>query len=108
MKSISGESLDANMSNLKDFSERVKNQNILKVIRHNNFFTSFGAKKLNVFEIEAEEEDLEEQAKILISSEEDPDLRANLYEYWKVSSQKSTFNNHKFVQDLLIKNFSFL
>ena len=57
-------------------------------------------------ETEIPDNNYEEQAKILISSEENPEVQASLYNYWQFISKDPNFDKKKFVQDLLDKRYS--
>ena len=59
-------------------------------------------------ETEIPDNDYEEQAKILISSEENLEVQASLYNYWQFISKDPNFDKKKFVQDLLDKRYSFI
>ena len=66
-------------------------------------------KKLDVLEQESElEVDFEDQVKILISSEENPEFRSNLYDYWINAKKGKHFSNKDFLNDLLENNYTFL
>ena len=52
--------------------------------------------------------DFETQLNILIASEEDAELRENLREYCDASKNHPSFNEEKFVDDILSRNCSFL
>ena len=48
------------------------------------------------------------QLRILIASEENPELRENLTEYYTLSRDHPDFDEEKIVDDILSSNFSFL
>ena len=75
----------------------------------NDFLISLNSKRINILEDETTipEFDYEEQIKILISSETNPEIRAGLYEYWQKVSRENNFDRKLFVQDLIDKRFSF-
>ena len=48
-----------------------------------DFFTSLPSQRLDVFETEINSlMEVEEQIKILLSCEDDPEMRADFYQYW--------------------------
>ena len=64
--------------------------------------------KLDPFEGKTPEIDLSEQIKILISSEDDPNRRWILYESWQKERKKKTFNEAKFLEEILSDDCSYL
>ena len=65
----------------------------------NDFLISLNSKRINILEEETTipEFDYEEQIKILISSETNPEIRAGLYEYWQKVSREKNFDRKLFV-----------
>ena len=51
-------------------------------------------------ETEIPDNDYEEQAKILISSEENPEVQASLYNYWQFISKDPNFDKKKICSGL--------
>ena len=100
------------LSNLIDIAKNQRQENIINVIRHNNFTSGYtNSAKFEVLEIDAEDKlgiDYETQLKILIASEEDPEVRENLQEYCKVSKNHPDFDEQKIADDILNRNFSFI
>ena len=84
LKSFSGEKLDSRLLNLQEFGQETKKQNILKIMNCDDFFTSLPSQKLDVFKTEVKSAlETGEQIKILLSCEENPEIRATQYEHWK-------------------------
>ena len=83
LTSLSGELLDETLLNLKTFSRERRQENVLKVMQTNDFITSLNSRRINIIKDETTipENDYEEQAKIMISSETNPEVQASLYEY---------------------------
>ena len=107
--SLSGKKLNENLLRIKETSDKAKRENILKVIKYNDFKISFASNKYNIFEGKNDRGlKLEDQARILISSEENPEIRANLLEYWRSASLEKEFNLKQFVEDLITNQFSFV
>ena len=65
----------------------------------NDFLTSLNSRRISIIKDETTipENDYEEQAKILISSETNPEVQASLYEYWQIVSKDKNFNKKQFV-----------
>ena len=73
-----------------------------------NFFTSLPSQRLDVFETKINSVmEVEEQIKILLSCEDDPEMRADFYQYWMDSTNEPNYDENKFLEDLLKGNFSF-
>ena len=107
--SLSGKKLNESLLRIKETSDEAKRENILKVIKYNDFKISYSSKKYNIFEGEKNRGlKLEDQARILISSEENSEIRANLLEYWRSASLENDFNLKQFVEDLITNQFSFV
>ena len=102
--------MDEILLNLKEISRERRQENVLKVMQHNDFVVSLNSRRISILkdEMEIPENDYEEQAKILISSEENPEVQASLYRYWQHISKDTNFDKKKFVHDLLDKRYSFL
>ena len=61
-----------NVLKVKEISEKIKIDNILKIIKNNVFFVNLCSGKIDIFENDSPEIDNEEQVRILIASEKDP------------------------------------
>ena len=110
--SLEDKKMNKKLPNLIDIAKNQRQENIMNVIRHNNFTSGYtNSAKFEVLEIDAEDKlgiDYETQLKILIASEEDPEVRENLQEYCKVSKNHPDFDEQKIVDDILSRNFSFI
>ena len=74
----------------------------------NDFFTSLPSQKLDVFKTEVKSAlETGEQIKILLSCEENPEIRATQYEHWKEEQSYPTSDENQFLANLLKDNFSF-
>ena len=51
---------------------------------------------------------LEMQLGILLISEEDPEVRENLNQYWETSKSHPKYDNETIVHNILCKTFSFI
>ena len=73
-----------------------------------DFFTSLPSQRLDVFETEINSlMEVEEQIKILLSCEDDPEMRADFYQYWLDRTKEPNYDENQFLKDLLKDNFSF-
>ena len=108
LKSFSGEKLDSRLLNLQEFGQETKKQNILKIMNWDDFVTSLPSQKLDVFKTEVKSAlETGEQIKILLSCEENPEIRATQYEHWKEEQSCPTYDENQFLANLLKDNFSF-
>ena len=108
-RALNGKHLSESIIGIKEVADRIKQENISRIIQNNDFFVSLNKKKLDVLEQESElEVDFEDQVKILISSEENPEFRSNLYDYWINAKKGKHFSNKDFLNDLLENNYTFL
>lgn len=108
-KALDGSELCDDVLKIKEISDKVKKENILKIIKNNDFFVSLNSKKISVLDQEKNiDVDFEEQVRIMISTEENPEKRANLYNFWTKACKRKNFSHEKFLNDLLINNYSFL
>ena len=110
--SLEDKELNNELPNLVNIAKSQRQENILNVIRHNDFNSGYKSNSnFKVLKNEAEDKlgiDYETQLKILIACEEDAEWRENLKEYWKVSENHPDFDEEKIVDDILARNFSFL
>ena len=66
------------------------------------FFTKLPTQKFDLFSEESREDlDIEDQIQILISCEENSEMRAPLLEYWQSSKSNPEFDASDFVESLL-------
>ena len=73
-----------------------------------DFFTSLPSQRLDVFETEINSlMEVEEQIKILLSCEDDPEMRADFYQYWLDRTKEPNYDENQILKDLLKDNFSF-
>ena len=79
-------------------------------MQSNDFLSSLNTKRVKILKdtSKVEKIDYDEQAKILISSETDTDIRSSLYDYWQSVATEKSFDKKLFVQDLINKTYSFL
>ena len=110
--SLGGEELNSELPNLVNIAQKQRQENILNVIRSNDF--NAGYQTNSVFQVLKNETkdklgiDYATQLRILIASEENPELRENLTEYYTLSRDHPDFDEEKIVDDILSSNFSFL
>ena len=104
--------LNNELLNLVNIAKSQRQENILNVIRHNDFNSGYKSNSnFKVLKNKAEDKlgiDYETQLKIWIACEDDAELRENLKEYCKVSKNHPDFDEEKIVDDILARNFSFL
>ena len=82
LKSFRGEKLDKKLLELKEFGQDIRRQNILHMMNSDDFFTSLPSQRLDVLETKINSVmEVEEQIKILLSCEDDPEMRADSYQY---------------------------
>ena len=97
-KALDGSELCDDVLKIKEISDKVKKENILKIIKNNDFFVSLNSKKISVLDQEKNiEVDFEEQVRIMISTEENPEKRANLYNFWTKACKRKNFSHEKFL-----------
>ena len=112
MLSLDNKELNPQLANLVKIAQDQRQENVLKVIRHNDFSSGFTTGvKFKTLKEESEDRlgtDFETQLNILIASEENAELRENLTEYCRVSRLHPEFDEEKIVDDILSRNFSFL
>ena len=95
-----------------EIAKKQRQNNVLNVIRHKAF--NFGYDTKGIFKVlknEVEEKlaiNYEMQLRILIASEEDPEVRENLNQYWETSKSHPEYDDDKIVDDILCKKFSFI
>ena len=79
-------------------------------MQSNDFLSSLNTKRVKILKdtSKVEKIDYDEQAKILISSETNTDIRSSLYDYWQSVANEKNFDKKLFVQDLINKTYSFL
>ena len=110
--SLENHELNHQLPNIIDIANKQRQENIMKVIRHNNFNAGYSNDaKLQVLKDETEDKlaiNYETQLQILIASEENPELRENLKEYCSASKNHPDFDEEKIVEDILSRNFCFI
>ena len=81
---------------IKEVADRIKQENISRIIQNNDFFVSLNSKKISVLDQEKNiDVDFEEQVRIMISTEENPEKRANLYNFWTKACKRKNFSHNK-------------
>jgi hypothetical protein len=104
--------LNPNLPNLIEISNKQRQENILNVVRHNDFSAGYKTNAdFKVLKNEAKEKlgiNYENQLRILIASEENAEMRENLKEYYSMAQKHPNFDEEKIVDDILAHNFSFL
>ena len=104
--------LNPALPKLVEIAKKQRQDNVLNVIRHKAF--NFGYDTKGIFKVlknEVEEKlaiNYEMQLRILIASEEDPEVRENLNQYWETSKSHPEYDDEKIVDDILCKKFSFI
>ena len=110
--SLSNEELNPELLNLVEIAKMQKQEDILNVIRHNDFGRGYKTQSnISILKNEAKDKlgiDFESQLRILIASEEDAELRENLRDYCATSRNHPNYNEEKLVDDILARNFAFL
>ena len=110
--SLANEELDPKLPNLVEIAKLQKQEDVLNVIRFNDFSHGYKTKSnINILKNESKDKlgvDYESQLRILIASEENAELRENLRDYCIASRNHPDFNEEKLVEDILARNFSFL
>ena len=80
--------------------------NVLTVMRSNDFLASFKSQKLDIFDQPSNNPlDSDTKIKILIAAEESVDYRENLYEYWTKLKKQPNYNAEAFIDSLVDKSF---
>ena len=108
LSSLDGRKMKKDFLNLIEIAQEHKKNNILKVIKHNDFQITMKDSRFDPFEGKTPEIDLSEQIRILISSEEDPNKRWILYESWQKERKKKIFNEAVFLDEILSDDCSYL
>ena len=110
--SLDNKELHSNLPKIVKIAQAQRQENIMKVIRHNDFSAGFttGVKfgTLNEGNNDRLGTDYETQLNILIASEENAELRENLIEYIRHSRLDPHFDEEKIVDDILARDFSFI
>ena len=106
------EELNPDLPKLIKIARKQRQENVLKVIRYKDFNAGYDTS--GHFKVLKNEEDgklglnFETQLKILIASEEDLEIRESLRDYCEKSKLHPNFDEEKLVEDILVRNFSFL
>ena len=112
MFSMDNKELNPKIADIVKIAQDQRQENILKVMRHNDFSSGFtSGVKFKTLKDEGGdklETNFETQLNILIASEENADMRENLLEYCKSSRLHPEFDEEKIVDDILTRNFAFL
>ena len=110
--SMGNEELNPKLINIFKIANDQRQEDVLNVIRYNNFDAAHqNSSKLSVLKNEVKDKlemNFETQLKILITSEEDAEIRENLKEYYKHAKKNPNFDEEKIIEDILTRNFSFL
>ena len=79
-------------------------------MQSNDFVKSLNSRRIDIIKDQSTipENDYDEQAKIMISSETNPEVQASLYQYWQNVVKDKNFDKKQFVQDLINGRYSFL
>ena len=102
LRSMSGNEINEKALGIKEFGEQVRKENILTILNHNDFFTKLPTQKFEIFSGESRRElDIEDQIQILISSEDNSEIRADLLEYWHNSKSDPKLDIKDFYESLL-------
>ena len=113
LKSLgSNQLLNPKLLQLKTIANKQKTENILNVMRYNDFDAGFKSgiaiSVLKEGHIDRLGTNFEQQVKILIESEENLELREQLREYYDRASNDTSFSEEKLIEDILQGTFSFL
>ena len=110
--SLENNELNPKLPKIVELAQRQRQENILNVIRHNDFEHGYKNNgKIDILKEESKDKlgiDYETQLRILIACEENAELRENLNEYVRISRNHNEFDEEKLVEDILTKNYSFL
>ena len=110
--SMTNKELNPKIEDIVKIAKDQRQENILKVIRHNDFNSGFtNGVKFKTLKDDVGERlgtNFETQLNILVASEENAELRENLVEYCNSSRLHPDFDEEKLVDDILSRNFSFL
>ena len=113
LKSLgSNQLLNPKLLQLKTIANKQKTENILNVMRYNDFDAGFKSgiaiSVLKEGHIDRLGTNFEQQVKILIESEENLELREQLREYYDRASNDTSISEEKLIEDILQGTFSFL
>ena len=110
--SLEGKELNPQLANIINIAKSQRQEDVLNVIRYNDFSAGYNTNSyLKVLKNEAEDKlgiNFETQLDILITSEQNPELRENLREYCSEARKKSDFDEEKCVEDILCNRFSYI
>ena len=110
--SLEDEELNHNLPNIISIAQKQRQEDILNVIRHSDFDAGYETKSVfKVLKDDCEDKlgiDYAKQFRKLIASEENPELRENLREYYETSKEHPDFDEERIVNDILCHNYSVL
>ena len=112
MLSLENSELNPNLTRIVDIAKEQKQEDVINVIRHNDFNHGYtSTSKFTVLKEETEDKlgiNYETQLNILIASEDNPEVRENMREYCSTSRNHPEFDEEKLVEDILSGKFTFL
>ena len=103
---LTGDLLDKRIMTVVDEAQKIKRENVIKVMRSNTYFCGFSKEKLDVFTAPKSKVNMEEQIETLISAENDDAKQVTLFNYWQQSKKKKNFDAENFLEDLIAKNYA--
>ena len=107
VQALNGEKLDDELLNVINIAKEVKKNNVIQIIKKNDFFTKLDSMKIDVFQSVSFEADKDQQIKVLIGAIEEDEEREKMYYYFMEMKQKKSFNADSFLEDLLHSKYTF-
>lgn len=101
--SLEGKKLGKNFKNILTISKDMRTENILQLIKTNNFRTSFKTRKFDPFSKDdvTKTINIEDQIKILICDNKTSEQREKLYSSWMKEKKKPSYNSKIYLENLL-------
>ena len=106
--SLSENTVNKNLKNITSIAKEQRRENVMNIIKNNDFFCGFKAKKFDIFGSNSTSFDYQEQVRIFIASIESLEVKLSLYEYWQVAQKHQNYSHKEFMENLLEKRFDFI
>ena len=100
--------VNESLSNITNIAKEQRRENVMKIIKTNDFFCGFKTKKFDIFGSNTAKIDYRDQVKIFIGSIESTEQKLSLYEYWQVAQNHSNYSDKQFMDNLLENRFDYI
>ena len=99
--------MDNNLVNLVDIARKQRKDNVLNILKSNDFFCGFKTRTLEDLGKKGNV-NFKEQIRILIGSIEDPQQRLQCYDYWEQEKGEASYCEENFVDEILDMKYQLL